>query len=157
MRLNSPSLEVGALVLLLTLGTPALAQEAFLRPTTSAGTLPEDKSPTVVRAINVVADVGQLNPNNRSLRMIAFDRTFELELDRIEPIPGRGLIWYGRIVKEPESSVIFTVVGGILSGNVDTQAGKVYQVRYAGGGVYSFREIDRTKFPDEGEPRRPSP
>lgn len=158
MRLNGASLEVGALVLLLALATPALAQEAFLKPTDKQGTLPEDKSPTVVRAINVAGDVGQLNANNRSLRIVAFDnRILDLELDRIEPIPGRGFIWYGRLAKEPDSSVIFTVVGGIVSGNIDTQAGKAFQIRYAGGGVYSLREIDRTKFPDEAAPRPHEP
>ena len=158
MRLSGASLEVGALAFLLALGTSALAQETFVKPTDRVGTLPEDKSPTVVRAINVVADVDRLNATNRSLRMIAFEnRTFELELDRIEPIPGRGFIWYGRLAKEPGSSVIFTVVARIVSGNVDTQAGKAYQIRYAGGGVYSFREIDRSKFPDEAMPNDTHP
>ena len=158
MQLNRAWLKLGALACFLALATPALGQEAFLKPTTQVGTLPEDKSATVVRAINVLAEVGQLEPNNRTLRIIVFDnRTLELELTRIEPIPGRGFTWYGRFVKEPGSSVILTVVGGIVSGNLDTQAGKVYQIRYAGGGIYSFREIDRTKFPDEGTPRPPGP
>ncbi len=46
-------------------------------------------------------------------------------------------------------------MGETVSGNIDTEAGKAYQIRFVGGGVHSFREIDRTKFPDEAAPLRP--
>lgn len=76
-------------------------------------------------------------------------------MDRVEPIPEKGLIWYGKVAKQPASSAILTLVGDTVSGNIDTQSGQAYQIRFVGGGVHSFREIDRKQFPNEGRPRRP--
>ncbi len=155
MLVKTSLLKAGVLMLLLAAAIPALAQQIFSVPTGRSGTLPVDKSSTVVRAINVLIDPGQLSAENRRLRLTIFDNgTLDLELDRVEPIPGKGLIWYGKVAKEPRSSAILTRVGETVSGNIDTEAGKVYQIRYVGGGVHSFREIDRTKFRDEAAPLR---
>ena len=157
MHLKTSLLKAGVLSLLLAVAMPALGQRIFAEPTDRDGTVPVDKAPTVVRAMNVLIDTGQLAAKSRTLRMFIFDnKTLDLELDRTEPIPGRGLVWYGKVSKEPRSSAVLTLVGETVSGNIDTEAGKVYQIRYVGGGVHSFREIDRTKFPDEGTPLRGS-
>ena len=154
MRLNPASHLLGALALLLAFATPALAEAPLLKPTDRVGTLPVDTSPTVRRAINVMIDAVQLDGTSRRLTMVGFDhRNLVLLLDRIETIPGRGFTWYGRLAGDPSSSVIFTVVGGIVNGNIDTKAGKVYQIRYAGAGVYTLRDINRTQFPSEAPPR----
>jgi hypothetical protein len=156
MQLKSALLKTGAIILLLAAGTPVLAQQVFVRPTDRKGALSEDRSPTVARAINVLADFRQVTANNRSLRLIIFDgRRLDLVLDRTERIPKKGLIWYGKVAREPHSSAILTLIGSTVSGNIDTESGKVYQIRYAGEGVHSFREIDRSKFPNEGQPLRP--
>jgi len=172
---------VFSVIVLLLIGVSASAQQpggpqlgTFVRPTNQQGTLPIDNSPTVVRAINVFVDTKQLITKNSSLTLVIFDnQRLDLVLNRIEEIPrsaasspnntgvsGTGpsagaLTWYGRVADEPHSSAILTLVGQTVTGNIDTESGKVYQIRYVGGAVHSFREIDRTKFPNEAEPLRP--
>jgi len=153
MHLKTAWLKAAALMLLLAAAASAPARQAFVVPTTRDGTVEVDTSTTVVRAVHVLVDIKQLAAGSRSLRLIIFDRrTLNLTLDRIEPIPHKGLIWYGKVAKEPRSSAVLALVGQTVSGNIDTEAGRAYQIRYVGGGVHSFREIDRTKFPNEGTP-----
>jgi hypothetical protein len=142
-------------LLLVTLVAPAGAEQPFTVPTERSGIVPPDRAPTVVRSMNVLVATGQLTERSRSLRLTIFDnRTLDLALDRIEPIPGKGLVWHGKVANEPRSSVTLALIGQTVTGNIDTEGGKAYQLRYVGDGVHSFREIDRTKFPDEGRPRR---
>ena len=158
-------LRTGVVMLLLAVGTPISAQQpsagraeprTFVAPTDRKGTLPIDTSPTVVRAMNVLVDTRQLTAGRSNLRLIIFDnRPLDLVLHRIEQIPNKGLIWYGTVANEPSSSAILTLIGQTVSGNIDTASGEVYQLRYAGGGVHSFREIDRTKFPNEAQSLQP--
>ena len=145
-------LRAGVLMLLLAAAMPSSAERPFVLPTLLKGTVPIDKAPTVVHATNVHVATEQLAAKRPRLKLVTFRVTLELELDRIEPIPHRGLIWYGKVAEEPRSSAVLTLVGKTVNGNIDTAAGKAYQIRYIGNGVHSFREIDRTKFPDEGAP-----
>jgi len=117
MRRHTLYVTTGLLALLLAFETTGLAQQAFVLPTARQGTVPDVKDPTVVRAINVVVDTTQLTARSRRLHLIIFDKgTLDLELDRVEPIPEKGLIWYGKVAKQPASSAILTLVGDTVSG-----------------------------------------
>jgi peptidyl-Asp metalloendopeptidase len=157
-------LKTAVAILLMVAGLPAMAEQpysgrsepgAFVAPTHRKGTVPKDESPTVIRAINVLADTGQLTAGSENLRLIIFDnRPLDLVQDRIEPIPDKGLIWYGKVANEPQSFAILTLIRETVTGDIDTESGNAYQIRYVGGGVHSFRELDRTKFPDDAQPLR---
>ncbi len=73
MPVKTSLLKAGVLMLLLAAAMPALAQQIFSILTERSGTVPVDKSSTVVRAITVLIDPGQLSVENRRLRLIIFD------------------------------------------------------------------------------------
>jgi len=50
------------------------------------------------------------------------------------------------------SSATIVYEDGIMAANVRPRPGQYYQVRYAGNGVHSVREIDEKAFPPDGEP-----
>lgn len=129
----------------------------LLKPTTRTGTTKSQPDSTVIRSQNVIVDIKQLlGQNNRSLTVLLFDeKTLRLVRDRQEQTPKKGIVWYGKIADEPGSTVIFSAVKDVLIGNITTQDGKIYQIRYVGGGIHSLREIDQSKFPPEGEPDEP--
>ncbi|MDT4897284.1 MAG: hypothetical protein QOH25_2361 [Acidobacteriota bacterium] len=150
------------LALLLGLGvTKQLAQRQFdsslLRPTDRQGTVRPEDDPTIIRRQNVVVDLDQLrNGGRQKLVLPLFDGdSLNLIRTRQEQVRRNGSIWYGKVENEPASSVIFSVVGEVVVGEIMRMKGKSYQIRYIGDGVHSLREIDRSKFPDEEEPLKP--
>ena len=56
--------------------------------------------------------------------------------------------WFARIDEMEDSSAVLTVEDGDMAGNI-TIDGKLYQVRPAGSGIHSIREIDQSAFPQE--------
>ena len=56
MHVTRSLFKAGLFSILVAVGTPVFAQQAFVAPTDREGTVPEDKANTVVRAINVVVD-----------------------------------------------------------------------------------------------------
>lgn len=66
-----------------------------------------------------------------------------------------SLIWKGRVADQQDSSATFVIVGEVVIGDIFTKSRNMYQIRYLGNGVHSLREVDRTKFPPEGESTPP--
>jgi hypothetical protein len=128
----------------------------FVSPTDRKGSVLEERNPTVVRAANVTIDAAQLTPGTRNFTLPVFGRkTLNMVQTRVDLIPDKGFIWYGKVAGEAASSAIFVRIRDTIVGDIDTASGKSYQIRYLGGAVYSIREIDRRKFRDEGPPLQP--
>ncbi|HEX6099209.1 MAG TPA: M12 family metallo-peptidase [Thermoanaerobaculia bacterium] len=128
----------------------------LLRPSIRGGPIIEEPSPTVVRTNHVTVDWEQVTAARSNLQFSAFGQRFRLVRDRVEEIPGKGLIWYGRLAGQPGGSAIFVRIGETVLANIETPRGEVYQLRYAADGIHTFREIDRRRFPDEAPPLQPS-
>ena len=157
MRSNHPFCA-GLALALCTMGTSQaqLTDLPFVRPTDQQGTVFQKKDPTVIRAMNVQVDVSQLTAKTTALELVIFNnKTLKLTLDRVEAIPRKGLIWYGKIENRPGTSVVLSLVRKTLSGDIDGRGNIAYQIRFIGNGVYSFRQIDATKFRNEKQPIRP--
>jgi hypothetical protein len=137
----------------------ALAQtdQRLLRPTDRAGAPRSERDPTVIRSQNVLVNV-QLLRGQKNSRLIVplMDGTrLNIVRDRQEQAPKNGLIWYGKVADEPRSSVVLSLKGEALIGNIRTQRGKIYHIRYLGEGVHSLSEVDQSKFPQEAQPIKP--
>lgn len=139
-------------------GTTGYAQSAyFLQPTSLQGTAPPDKDPAVMRSMNAVVDISQLNANTPALRLLVFDKQImTLSLTRIDPIGRRGLTWRGKVAEQPNSSAALIFIGKTVVGNIALENGLMFQIRSLGEGVHSFREVDPRKYPNETRPIRPN-
>lgn len=129
----------------------------LLTPTDRAGSVEAKPDPTVIRSQNVTVNIQLLrSKDNGRLSIPLIDGTrLVLIRDRQEQVPKNGLVWYGKVAEQPQSVVILSLIGESLIGNITTQARKIYQVRYIGNGVHSLREIDQSRFPQEGQPIKP--
>ena len=125
----------------------------LLKPTKQEGTVRLQPEPTVMRSRNVIVEVEQLrSTENQTLTLPLFDDdSLMLVRDRQEQMD-RGFIWYGKVANEPFSMVVLSLVGDVLIGNIMTQDGKTYEIRYLGNLVHSLRQTDQSKFPPEAEP-----
>lgn len=129
----------------------------LLKPTKQVGTVKLQADPTVIRSQNVTVDIQRLRSReNARLSLTIFNgEILTLIRERQEQIRKKGFVWYGKVANEPGSAVVLSVVGEVLIGNITTQKGKIYQIRYLGNRVHSLREIDQSKFPQEAEPGEP--
>lgn len=71
--------------------------------------------------------------------------------DRLERRSATSYTWFGTILELDRSQVILVVEDGSMAGNVVVD-GQMYQVRDAGRGIHSVRNIDQSAFPDEAPP-----
>jgi len=131
---------------------PVLYRDTTQRGSSAAKT----DDPTVVRSKNIVVDMRQLRNNERRrISLPLFGKTSVVvnrsSLERQE----NGLVWKGAIAGQQGSSATFVVVGDAVTGNILTTGRMMYQIRYLGNGVHSLQEIDRTKFPPEGNSTEP--
>ncbi len=126
----------------------------LLTRTNRTGSVAPQRDETVIRSQNVVVNVQRLRgKDNQRIVLPLFDRTvLTLVRERQENISKRGFVWYGKIANQPDSSVVISTVGEVVIGNIMTEKGKTYQIRYTGNGVHSLREIDPSKFPQEAQP-----
>lgn len=67
------------------------------------------------------------------------------QLDAVEPAHGGGLIWSGRVSGDPESSVLFSLVGDTVSASV-RWADDLFRVSYAGNGAHWVTLVDQLAF-----------
>lgn len=140
------------------LGAFAQSQPRLLvQPTLLKGALNAAKDPTVVRSRNVTVDLDLLRAGEfQTLTLPLFDGEMTLELDRMETMGDNGQVWHGKVAKEPRSMVTLAAVGEVLIGNVLTEGGQTYAIRYLGGGVHALNEVDLGHLPNEAQPRTPS-
>lgn len=118
---------------------------------------PPPKDDVVVRSREVTVDTGKLvGPGNARLVLPLFDDAiFTIVLRRFERIDDLGYVWHGNILDEPGSTVTLAIKGKVVIGNIITQKGKFYQIRYVERGIHRIREIDASRIPPEGEPLEP--
>ncbi len=106
-------------------------------------------------AVRVNIDVAR---NSSRLRLPLFDGNRFLDLIRTGPPVTRdgSEIWTGRVVEQEASTVIFSMRGDLLIGNVATQPmrdrpAEYYQIRFLGPD-HVLRRIDPSKLPADGNP-----
>ncbi len=129
----------------------------FLRPVDEEDDSPSQRDPTILRSQSVRVDLRQLrNKEQRSLLVPLFDgRALPIIRERVEDERERGFVWHGKIANEPDSVAILSVVGEVVIGNITTQRGEVFHLRYLGHGMHSLRLIDQSKYPPEELPTDP--
>lgn len=84
----------------------------------------------------------------------------EVRIVRDELRPTRyGTVWSGRLPGYPAGNATFVIRGEVVVGNIFIGDGRIFELRYGGGGVHVIREIDPAQFgPDaDGEPLPPLP
>jgi len=74
--------------------------------------------------------------------------SFKAVLDHLQARSKNDFVWSGHIEGEEASQVTVVVQDGVMASNIRVK-GALYQVRYAGGGVHSVREIDQSAFPPQ--------
>lgn len=131
----------------------AMAGAPLLTDTFATGSVMQQFDPTVMRARNVLVDMKALRSEaNQSLELALFDGVrLELVREKQESAPG-GFVWVGRVAGQEQSLATLSVVDDVVSGNITTQDGSVYQLRYVGFGVHAVRQIDHSKFKEEAPP-----
>ena len=63
-----------------------------------------------------------------------------------------GLVWHGKIVNQPTSSVSFSIVNETAVGSILTGRGQSFRLRRDASGVQVIEEVDLSKLPPEGDP-----
>ncbi|MEG4802837.1 FG-GAP-like repeat-containing protein [Microcoleus sp. ARI1-B5] len=126
---------------------------------------PDLDDPTVKRQrlSNVkfdLIDKPQLDLDDRSLNLNLFnDTSFDVIIDKVKTsYNGESWVRIGRIKGAlDDSEVILTnsKKDGVAIGNIRYKD-KFYQIRYAGNGLHSIREIDQAAFPDSPELKQES-
>jgi hypothetical protein len=137
---------------------PAAAQQRpLLTPTDRQGSVKPKDAPYIIRSQNVIADAKQVvQKDNRVLTAQLPDgSTVRFIKERQAEVARRGLVWIGKIERQPASFVFLSVVKNVLIGDIITQKGNFYQIRYGGNEVHYLREIMQSKFAPDGEPGRP--
>jgi hypothetical protein len=126
----------------------------LIQPTALKGAMESAKDPTLIQSRNVTVNLAMLREGEfQTITLPLFDGEMTVELDRMERIGKDGEVWHGKVAKEPRSMVTLAAVGDVLIGDVLTEAGRTYEIRYLGEGVHTLREVDLGKLPNEAQPR----
>ena len=156
-------------VLKLAYGDICRAAEAVERPRIFSG-LPDSLTaqandqvidPTVSRARSVTVNWSAVNDTDATSQKQAAgesgltlnlfdDAIFRAVLDRRE-VRSKSVIWLGHIEGIDKSQVTLVIEDNVMAGNIRLP-GAYFQVRYAGSGLHSVRQIDESQFPPEGQP-----
>jgi hypothetical protein len=134
------------------LDEPLAPQELF-QPAAAPGTEGRTADPAILRTRLVEVDfdalVGSDGPpgsesgSGNALALNLFeDASFTATLDHVEAQPPDRVTWLGHIAGVTDSRVTFALEDERLSGDI-TLPGAVYQVRYAGDGLYAIYEINQ--------------
>jgi Metallo-peptidase family M12 len=142
----SDALRITALggLLVLLAGPPVLAQ---------TGPQLWQTDQKVMRGSAVQVDVGRLrSTDNARFSLVMPDgRTLNVTKSGERETP-EGLVWLGKIVDEPGSSVSFSVLNDTVVGSILTERGQSFRLRRDASGAQVIEEVDLQKLPPEGEP-----
>src|SRR5215207_8316943 len=155
--LNLPGIGVAVCLVLAACVETHAQVPALYKDTNRRGALAaKSDDPSVVRSKNIIVDVRQLrNQQRRRISMPIFGKQ-SIILSRLSLEEQKsGLVWKGIIANQQGTSATFVIVGDVVIGNILTRTGNMYQIRYLGNGVHTLREVDRSKFPPEGESSAP--
>jgi hypothetical protein len=129
-------------------------QAGFIEPANAPANAAPPDTTVVIRSREVRIDVSRL-AEATTLSIPTFGaETLQIIRERTARVAD-GLYWYGRIEGQPGSSVTLMVKGEALIGNIRTQQGQAYEIRYLGGGVHRLQEVDPSRYPPEAEPLVP--
>jgi peptidyl-Asp metalloendopeptidase len=119
------------------------------------------KERTIIRQRYVNINLGLLMKTDGSPKSDNQIMKFQLNLfddvaltaviDKTEAVQAGSRSFIGYVAGIEQSSVILSVYGEILSGNISLP-GAFYQVRYVGEGLHAVYQIDQSAFPPEGQP-----
>jgi hypothetical protein len=155
-RFPSPIVCAFALLAAVTSCQKPSVRDALLQPAQLRGAVtPAPKF--VLQSREVTVDFARLqDPATQRLRIPTFgDEVLDVVRDRQEAVGKGAFIWHGHIDKELGSTVILAVKGEVLIGNITTQSGKVYQIRYLDRGIHRLQQVDLAKLPPEKDPEAP--
>ena len=107
----------------------------------------------VVRGTAVQVDVARLLSTDNARFSLIMPDSSTLKVTKSDEIrTPKGLVWHGKIVDEPGSSVSFSVVNDTVVGSILTERGQSFRLRRDASGVHVIEEVDLRKLPPEGEP-----
>ena len=118
------------------------------------GTLPDSPLLPALRTRSVRVDVGMLRRSataRGSLALNLFDDTLlSASLKEINTDFEEGFTWVGSVDGAAFSTVIFSIVNEAVSGTIST-SDALYEVRYAGEGLHTIRQLDLTNLPPDDD------
>jgi hypothetical protein len=127
----------------------------LFRASDVAGELDTGGRPTVIRSrfVDVRLELlGDLDaPAERVVLNLFDDAVYTAVYDRTETNYLGSFVWVGHLEGVEASNAILTLTDGVMAGSFTTPDA-IYQVRYAGNGVYAVDQIDQSRFPPEMEP-----
>lgn len=128
-------------------------------PAVGVQSVPPDRG--LVRSRRVTVNLGQLGGpgggvavsgtpevNDVLLLNLFDDASYTAVLDTIEPQPGGGYAWIGRVQGIEPSQVVFVINQGQTAGNIAVPGG-FYEVRYLGNNIHAVVQIDQSAYPGD--------
>jgi len=156
-----------AVLLLISLAFPALADERRILLYNSFATPPQKERPIKPKRARLIEpDFGALEaPQSlrrnehaqmkRNLTAALFDdKVFHIELDSVERNAIDAITWFGKIEGDDTSSAILTVKDKALVASISTLTER-YAIEPTENGTHEALELDPTAFPSESDPLRP--
>ena len=111
----------------------------------------DEGNPTLLRSRHVKAQMSALKDEDRVGLNLFNDEYFVFEKDQIKQDGKNGYVVHGKAMGKDNSDALFTVEDDVMVGNVRVD-GKTYQIRYAGNGIQTIREVDEAKVPESTHP-----
>jgi hypothetical protein len=140
---------VGGIVVSITAGS-AVAQPSPLWQLRNTPTGFKN-SPDAVRSLAVQVNVGRLRSGDNARFLLTLPGGPNVTVVKSgETRTPKGLVWQGKVDREPASAVSFSVVNEAVVGSILTQ-GRSFRLRQDRG-VQSIEEVDLRKVPPEAEP-----
>lgn len=104
--------------------------------------------PAALRSRVATLDVDLLRSAQAPFVRLSLFQDFDLvaEFEQQKAVYGDGLIWSGSIVGQPESHVLFSLMGDMVSGSI-TWADQTCEISSAGHGVYWIHMVDTSALP----------
>ncbi len=112
---------------------------------------------TVLKSLQVKADLSVLQGSEKRIITIPdFDnKTISVMLQEKTTMGQHGVIWKGMINDQTGSTVVLSIVGEVVTGNITFRNLKHYQIQYLSGGLHAINQIDQSKFKNEKQPIKP--
>jgi len=143
-----------AVICLIAFSAPTILAQPLFIETTAQDLANKANEPKVIRERQVTIDFSQLTPDNSlTLELNLFtDLSLIAVPDYSEYTAPNGFIWTGHILGEEFSTVVFSVLDGVVIGKIRIFPGEFYQILFIEGAVHSIREVDAYSFTPEAEP-----
>jgi hypothetical protein len=162
---SPPAIAPLAVLLLLLSAAPAAfagAATPLFAPPAASGDWTRVTDPTIVRGQFVDVNFGILahadgspravGPSTGALQLDLFpDVSLTALPDRLEVYSPVSFSWLGTVDGVALSQVTLVVRQGMMAGTI-AMPGRLYQVRYVGGGLHAVVELDPGRFPPGADP-----